>query len=457
MFIKLRNLFFYITQFCLLLLVNNPVNATVNEYRLDNGLKLIVKEDKRAPVVVNMVWYKVGSSYEHEGITGISHVLEHMMFKGTEKYPAGEFSRIISEQGGRENAFTGRDYTAYFQTLEKSRLPVSFELEADRMRNLVLDQEEFIREIEVVKEERRLRTEDNPQAYTSEVAMATIFQTSPYRHPIIGWMHDLESMNVKDLKDWYQKWYAPNNATVVVVGDVNADEVFQLAEKYFAPLPAEDIHVQRPRPEAQQQGMKQVVVKRPAQVPYVMMAYKAPSITSALLEPASVEEWEIYALEVLASILDGGDSARFNRNLVRGREIATSASASYDISSRFDQLFTLTGVPAQDHEAGELIQSFRKEIQSVRDKQVSMAELDRVKTQVIANDIYEKDSVFFQAYIIGVLETMGLSWRLADEYVDKINQVTAEQIQKVAKKYLVDDHLTIAILEPQAEATSTGI
>ena len=215
--------------------------ASVKEYQFDNGLKLIVKEDHRAPIAVTQVWYKVGSSYEPTGLTGISHALEHMMFKGTEKYGPGEFSRIISENGGRDNAFTGRDYTAYFQTLEKSRLPISYELEADRVRHLNLLEEEFSKEIQVVKEERRWRTEDKPQADSYETAMATAFQTSPYRNPVVGWMSDLEGMQLESLVDWYQQWYAPNNATVVVVGDVVPDEVYELAKKYFAPLKPETI------------------------------------------------------------------------------------------------------------------------------------------------------------------------------------------------------------------------
>ena len=194
--------------------------GAVTEYRLDNGLKLLVKEDHRAPVVVSQVWYKVGASYEHDGITGVSHVLEHMMFKGTDAHPPGEFSRIISENGGRENAFTSKDYTAYFQRLEKSRLAVSFELEADRMRNLHLQDKEFQKEINVVMEERRLRTEDKPTALTYEQFIAAAFVSGSVRIPTIGWMNDLENMELEDLQRWYQRWYAPNNAIVVVVGDV---------------------------------------------------------------------------------------------------------------------------------------------------------------------------------------------------------------------------------------------
>ena len=205
----------------------------VHEYQLANGLKILVKEDHRAPVVVSQIWYKVGSSYEHSGSTGVAHVLEHMMFKGTKKHGPNEFSKIISANGGRENAFTGQDYTAYFQQLEKSRLPISFELEADRMANLNLRAEDFEKEVKVVMEERRMRTEDNPQALTYEQFAATAFVSSPYHHPIIGWMDDLEHMDVNDMRSWYKHWYAPNNATLVVAGDVDPDAVFELAKKYF--------------------------------------------------------------------------------------------------------------------------------------------------------------------------------------------------------------------------------
>ena len=234
------------------------IHAEVHEYTFENGLKLLVKEERRAPVVVSQTWYRIGSSYEHDGITGISHVLEHMMFKGTEKHPGDEFSRIISENGGRGNAFTGKDYTAYFQILEKSRLEVSFRLEADRMRNLLLPEEEFKKEIEVVKEERRLRTEDRPVAYLHEAALSAAFQTAPYRHPIIGWMSDLDAMQVDDLKGWYQRWYAPNNATLVVVGDVEHEMVYRLARKYFGPLKAATLTPPRALPEVPQQGLKRI-------------------------------------------------------------------------------------------------------------------------------------------------------------------------------------------------------
>ena len=433
---------------CLLLCVSFSTTAQVHEYVLDNGLKLLVKEDHRAPVVVSQVWYKVGSSYETDGITGVSHVLEHMMFKGTEKYAEGEFSRIIAENGGRENAFTGDDYTAYFQTLERSRLPISFELEADRMRNITLPEDEFIKEIEVVKEERRLRTEDNPNSVLREVAMATAYQTSPYRQPIIGWMADLNSMTVNDLNAWYRKWYAPNNATVVVVGDVNADEVHELAKQHFGPLQKEVITPPPHRPEVPQSGMKRVTVNRPAEVARLMIAYKVPGLVSTLTEDAQIEEWEPYALEVLSGILSGGSSARFASRLVRGQEVAVSVGSSYQLAGRLDGLFSIRGTPAHDTTIAALENAIRDQIEELKNNKVNGEELQRIKAQVVSSDVYERDSAFYQGMILGTFETVGLGWRMADEYVDRVSSITAEQVQAVARKYLVDDVATVAILEP---------
>lgn len=433
------------------LLIPALAGAGVAEYELDNGLKLLVKQDSRAPVVVSQVWYKVGGSYETDGVTGVSHALEHMMFKGTELYPAGEFSRIIADNGGRDNAFTGPDYTAYFQTLESSRLEISFRLEADRMQNLILRQEEFDKEIEVVKEERRLRTEDQPQSFLYETARATAFQTSPYRYPVIGWMQDLQTMTVRELADWYQRWYAPNNATVVVVGDVAPDAVHALAEKYFGGLPRGKPVEANSLEEVEQRGMKRVTVKRPAELPYLLMAYKTPALkpgAAGLADSGAGYDWEPYALEVLAGILDGGDSARFARRLIRADEVAAAAGVSYQWASRLDNLLSISGTPAGGRSTAELEQAFRAEILDLQTRPVSGAELERVKAQVISSEVYQRDSVFFQAYILGVLETIGLSWRLAETYVERVRAVTAEQVMAVARKYLVDDRLTVAALEP---------
>ncbi|MGD2073525.1 MAG: pitrilysin family protein [Gammaproteobacteria bacterium] len=418
---------------------------TIHEYRLENGLKLIVKEDHRAPVMVSQVWYKVGSSYEHDGITGISHVLEHMMFKGTEAHPAGEFSHIIAENGGSQNAFTSRDYTAYFQTMDNSRVPVSFELEADRMRNLTLPEDEFRKEVQVVMEERRMRTEDNPQSLAYEQFNATAYINSSYRTPVIGWMDDLERLRVDDLRAWYRKWYAPNNATLVVVGDVDPDEVHALAKQFFGPLEPSDIAPVKPGREVPQRGPKRIEVKAPAELPYLIMGYKAPVVLSL----DSEDLWEPYALDVLAGILDGGASARLSRELVRGQAVAASAGAAYDAYDRMKSLLLLSGTPANGHSLEELEAALRQQVERLREEPVETEELERVKAQIRAARVYEQDSIFYQAMQIGMLETVGLSWKELERYHDRIVAVTAQQVQSVARKYLVDDQLTVAELVPQ--------
>lgn len=416
--------------------------SEVVQHRLDNGLQLIVKPDHRAPVVVSQIWYKVGSSYEHNGITGISHVLEHMMFKGTTAHPAGEFSRIISENGGRENAFTGKDYTAYFQQLEKSRLAVSFELEADRMRNLTLPDEEFQKERAVVIEERRLRTEDKPSALTYEQFVATAYQSNPYRNPVIGWMDDLEQLTKEDLQQWYQRWYAPNNATLVVVGDVEPAAVLKLAQTHFGLLKPSTITANKSRTEPPQLGEKRLVVRREAKTPLLLMGYKVPVLKQ------SEERWRPYALEMLANILDGGNSSRLTRDLIRGSAIAASAGASYDLTALHNNLFTLEGVPVRNTTTAQLERALRQQIEQLKSQLVTVEELQRVKAQVTAAKVYELDSVFYQAMQIGTLETVGLGWQEAERYMDRISAITPQQIQQVAQEYLIDDHLTVAWLEP---------
>ena len=423
--------------------------AVVQEKVLRNGLKILVKEDHRSPVMVSQVWYKVGSSYEYDGITGISHMLEHMMFKGTKKLKPGEFSRIIAENGGQENAFTGMDYTAYFQTMEKSRLPVSFELEADRMRQLQLLDEELQKEREVVMEERRMRTDDQPRAKTREYLMAMAYTNSPYKNPVIGWPEDIRHYTLTDLQRWYQQWYAPNNATLVVVGDVTPAEVFAQAEKYFGPLQPSKLTPQKPREEMPQRGERRMVVKVPAEVPYVIMGYKVPALRG-LQDPS-----EAYALEVAAGILDGGNSARLASRVVRGQQIAVSAAADYDMTNRLSGLFMLDGTPVTGKTAQELEQALRAEVRTLRDELVSAEELDRVKAQVSASEVFQLDSMFFQAMKYGLLETVGLGWQTADHYLENIQRVTAEQVREVARKYLTDDRLSVAILEPQAIQSAT--
>ncbi|MCK5831572.1 MAG: insulinase family protein [Methylococcales bacterium] len=437
-----------IFRIILFTLICLPISAysssiKVHERILKNGLKVLVKEDHRSPVVVSQVWYKVGSSYEPNGITGVSHMLEHMMFKGTEKYPIGEFSRIIAENGGNENAFTGRDYTAYFQTMEKSRLEVSFKLEADRMRNLRLDPKELKKELEVVTEERRMRTDDKPRSKTQEYFMAMAFTNSPYKNPVIGWPSDIANYQVEDLQQWYERWYAPNNATLVVAGDVKHNKVFALAEKYFSELKTSKIKQIKPRAELEQLGVRKTTIKLPAKLPYILMGYKVPVLNTI------EDESEAYALEVLAGILDGGSSARLASKLVRGSQIAVAAGAGYNMISRLPDLFMLDATPAEGKTVFDMEYALKEEINVLKRELVSDNELQRVKAQVLASAVYEKDSNFYQAMQLGMLETIGMGWKKADEYVDKVNQITAEQIRKVARKYLLEENLNIAYLEPQ--------
>lgn len=419
-------------------------HATNNtyEYHLTNGLKLIIKEDHRAPVAVSQVWYRVGSGNEYGGITGISHALEHMMFKGTPQHPAGEFSRLMAASGADQNASTSNDFTYYYQELATDKLALSFELEADRMQHLILDPQEFTKEIQVVMEERRMRIDDNPQAIAYERFNAAAFVSSPYHHLTIGWMNDLENLTINDLKQWYQTWYAPNNATVVVVGDVNANQVYTLAKKYFAAIPTKLLPNIKPRIEIAPLGTKNVTVEIPAKLPWLIMGYATPSLVTVK------DKQEAYALEVLAGILDAGNSSRLSQDIVRDQQIAATANASYDLTSKRDGLFILTGIPTNKHTVEDLLNSFTAQIKKLQTTPVSSTELERVKTQLVAAKIYSLDSLTGQATELGALDSVGLPWQLADQYSSNINKVTAQQIQTVAQKYLTAEHLTITTLKP---------
>lgn len=430
----------------LFLLLATPALALANtqEYKLENGLKIIVQEDHRSPVVVSQVWYKAGALDEVNGKTGVAHVLEHMMFKGTKKVPAGQFSRKIAAAGGRENAFTSQDYTAYFQQLEKSQLPLSFELEADRMANLNLTKEEFEKEIKVVMEERRWRTDDKPQAQVNEHFNSAAFRTHPYGRPVVGWMSDLENMRVEDTREWYNHWYAPNNAVLVVVGDVKADEVYKLAKQHFGKIKPKAVPERKPQKEPPQIGERRVVVKAPAKLPSLQMGFHTP----VLNDPN--QDWEPYALEILASVLSGNDSARLNQKLVRESQVAVDVGAGYDMIARGRQgLFELAGSPSEGKTVAELEAAILQQIEKIKESGVTAEELKRVKAQVIAADVYQRDSVFYQAMQIGQLELTGFSWKILKDYPAKLSAVTSEQVQEVAKKYLVKDNMTVATLDPQ--------
>lgn len=428
----------------LLLVALAPARAASSEEnRLANGMRVIVKPDRRAPVVVVMLSYQVGSADEVNGVTGVAHVLEHMMFKGTKAIKAGDFSRIISEAGGRENAFTSLDATVYFETLQSSQLELALRLEADRMTNLVLAPEEFAKEIKVVMEERRWRTEDRPRSQIFEALMATAFTAHPYRRPVIGWMSDLESMTVNDAIEFYRTWYAPNNALLVVVGDVEPRDVLALAEKYFGPIPGRALPPRKPQSEPLQRGARRVTVKAPAELPYVVIASHAPRLRDA------ARDWEPYALDMLAAVLDGNEAARLNRTLVRNERVANSVGAGYDGISRDPGLFYLVGVPTRGRSAAEVESGLRREMAKIIEKGVTEEELNRVKAQAVAQHVFERDSMFFQARQIASLETSGIPHGTIDLQLKKLREVTPEQVQEVARKYFRQDGLTIVHLDPQ--------
>jgi len=414
-----------------------------HERKLANGLRVIVKEDHRAPTALHMVWYVAGSMDEVSGTSGVAHVLEHMMFKATKTVGSGEFSRRIAAAGGRENAFTSRDYTAYFQQVPKAALPLMLQLEADRMSNLLVTEAEFSREIKVVMEERRLRTEDRPRALVREALNAEAFFAHPYRRPVIGWMNDLVNMSHLDARDWYSRWYAPNNAFVVVVGDVKADEVFELAQQYYGQIESRPLPARKPQVEPEQRGVRRLVVKAPAELPYLLMGWKCPVLRDA------DKDWQAYALEVLTGVLDGNESARLNQSLVRDSRVASEVGANYDLTARGPGMCLLEGTPSQGRTAAELEAGLRAEIARLVQDGVNEAELARVKAQQVASQVFKRDSIFGQAMEIGRFETAGLSHLDIDRALEGIKAVSAEQVRAVAKQYFVDDQLTVVVLDPQ--------
>lgn len=413
------------------------------EHKLANGMRVIVKPDHRAPVVVAMLWYKVGSIDEVTGNTGIAHVLEHMAFKGTPTVGSGEYTKLISEAGGSFNAFTSHDATGYYAALQKTQLPLALRLEADRMVNLLLSEEEFKKEIRVVMEERRLRTEDRPRGLVSEQLMATALVAHPYRNPIIGWMSDLETMRIEDVRAFYKAWYTPNNTLLVVVGDVQPREVFALAEKYFGPIRARALPERKPHKEPQQRGPRRAVVKAPAELPYLSMAFPTP----LLRDPA--RDWEPYALEMLAAVLSGSEAARLQRTLMREERLVTGVSASYDGVARGPGFFYLGATPTPGRSVGEVEQALRREMAKIIDEGVGREELERAQAQAVAAHVYQRDSMMFQARQIGVLEISGIPHDTLDLQLQKLREVTSDQVRDVARRYFRDEALTIIELDPQ--------
>ena len=421
--------------------------SPVSQFKLANGLTLIVKPDRRAPTAVHMLWVRVGSMDEVDGASGVAHVLEHMMFKGTDKLQPGEFSRRVAALGGRENAFTSMDYTGYYQQVPANRLGDVMALEANRFAHSRYSDEEFAKELEVVKEERRSRTEDNPRALMFEQLRATTFIASPYRRPVIGWMGDLESLTAQDARDFFQRWYTPANAAVVVVGDVDPQQVLALAEQHYGGIASHAVPARKPRPEPEQRGLRRIEVKAPAEQALVALAFRVPQMTS--LQP-SPDNDDALALTVLSAVLDGYSGARLDRALTQGPDrVADSASAGNGLLGRGPQTFSLVGVPAAGKTAAQVEAALREQVARIAKEGVSEAELNRVKTQWVASEVYKRDSVMGQAQELGHYWIQGLPLDADAQLIERLRGVTAAQVQAVAQKYFGDDQLTVATLLPQ--------
>ena len=407
------------------------------EETLPNGLKVFALKDPAATLAVFQIWYNAGSINEQIGKTGLSHLLEHMMFKGTPEYGPKEFSKIIKRAGGIDNAGTSKDFVYYFQKIAPDRLHLSIELEADRMRNLIMDPDETMSERDVVMEERRMRYEDDPQRLVYEEVLATAFKNHPYRWPVIGWMSDLETITRDDLWEYYRSMYVPNNAFIVVGGNIDVNTVMEKIRKEFGPIPKgpeiRKLEIQEP----EQRGERRVFVKKEAELPYVLSAYKAPNILDD----------DSYALDVLSMVLSGGKSARIYKSLIDEQRIALSAGAGYSSTYRYPFVFYFYGTALPGGKIKDVENALYAEIEKIKNEPPADREVQKAKNQIEADFIMSQDSIFYQAMIIAEFEMIG-DWRLKDRYLDGIRVVTPGDVQRVAKKYLIEDKRTVGTLIP---------
>lgn len=411
--------------------------AGAAEHVLDNGLKVIISEDHKSPIAVFQIWYRVGSGDEVSGNSGISHLLEHMMFKGTQKFGSKVLSRTVQRHGGTDNAFTSKDYTAYFQTLPSDKIWLSVEFESDRMRNLILDPRETLSESSVVMEERRLRYEDNPRNMLYEEAVAAAFKVHPYRRPVIGWMSSIRNIQREGLLKHYRAYYSPRNAFIVVVGDIEPDETIKKIEAAFSEIEAAEPARFPAMEEPPQRGEKRVYLRREAELPYILALYHVPSFP----------EEDSYALEVLAMVLSGGKSSRLYKSLVYKDKIAINAFAEYTGVMKDPYLFILGGTASPDSSADEVEQALYAEVNAVKENGPSEFELQKAKNQLEADFIMSQDSLFYQAMLIGRFEILG-DWTLKDRYIEEIRRVTAGDVMRVADEHLRKDNRTVGVLIP---------
>ncbi|MFV1951636.1 MAG: M16 family metallopeptidase [Nitrospinota bacterium] len=432
-------IFIIYTLFFLLYLPSFSESRDIRKTILDNGLEIVTLEDHRAPIFVFQIWYRVGARNEEIGKTGVSHLLEHMMFKGTERYPKGELSRIVARNGGNENAFTSEDYTAYFEKLSSDRLYLSLELESDRMVNLILDPAEVLLERDVVAEERRLRTEDDPSSQLIEEMNAMAFKVHPYRSPVIGWMNDIRSLTRDDLYTYYKTYYIPNNAIIVVVGDFDTEEIISGIKRYFGKIPGGKDPPSLNVIEPEQMGERRVYLQKEAEIPYIFIGYHTPNF----------KDPDVYPLEVLSNILFSGKSSRLYKNLVYEKEAALFADGGYENLKVDPGLFSIYVGLRPGRGIEEVEEMIYQELEEIRKGAVSDKELQKAKNQIEAEFIFSQDSLFYQAMLIGIAETIGAGYEYLDKFADNIRNVTIEDIRRVTEKYLVKRNRTVGILIPE--------
>jgi zinc protease len=428
-----------------------PATPAAQQFTLSNGMTLIVRPDRRAPTAVHMLWVRVGSMDEVDGTSGVAHVLEHMMFKGSELLKPGEFSQRVSALGGRLNAFTSRDATAYHEQVPADRLEEVMRLGADRFATNRWSDEEFAREIAVVKEERRQRTEESPRARMFEAFNAMVWQASPYRRPVIGWMSDIEAMTPQDARDFHRRWYVPANAAVVITGDVDVQRVREMAERHYGRIPAGAVPARKPRTEPAQQGPRRLVYRGVTDQPMVVMAWHAPRYSGQDDEASR----DALALAALAGVLDGYSGARLDRALVQGqgnagKRVADSASAGYGLLGRGPQVFTLSAVPARGVTPEMAAAALKLEIERIAREGVSDVELQRVKTQWTASEVYKLDSIMGQAQELGSYWINGLPLDAGEQLIARLREVTSAQVQAVAQRYFTERTLNTGLLLPEA-------
>ena len=424
-------------------------NAQITSFELDNGLEVVVIPDHRAPVVTHMLWYKVGSADEELGKSGIAHFFEHLMFKGTANHPAGEFSARVAEIGGEENAFTSSDYTAYYQRVAPEALADMMAFEADRMRNLVLTDEVIKPERDVVLEERRSRIDNNPGSILAEELDATLYQNSPYGIPVIGWKREIEQLNRKDAIAFYDRYYAPNNAILIVAGDVDAAEVRKLAAETYGKISANDELPPRIRPqEPEQNTMRTVTLRDPrVTVPSVRKLWVVPSYNTDT-------NGEAEALDLLSEVLGGGTRSRLYQELVVKRGIADSTYSYYLGTSYDDTAFGISGRPRGKATLAEVEAAIDAEIVKIAEKGISDAELTKAKNRFIKSIIFARDSQTSMARLYGSTLATGGSVEDILQWPDRIRSVTPEAVQSVAKKYLDLDRSTAGYLLPSEDGRS---